>query len=99
MPRTPPPARARQDRETARRFQQAGDPVRLLLLLMLRDAGELPLGEMAGRLAMNRPAVGHHLAVLRLGRLATSRRERGRAVYRLTAAGQRLAEAVGGLVG
>lgn len=55
------------------------DPTRLAILTMLEDT-ELPVGEIADRLARPIPAVSQHLARLRAGRLVTTRRA-GTSVY------------------
>ncbi len=47
----------------ARVFEALGEPVRLRILELLRD-GEQPVGELARRLPVGRPAVSKHLKVL-----------------------------------
>ena len=44
-------------------FDALGDPMRRELLVVLRD-GPLPVGELAARMPIGRPAVSKHLRVL-----------------------------------
>jgi DNA-binding transcriptional ArsR family regulator len=57
------------------------DPTRLRLMWLLRDA-ERDVGSLAATTGAARPAVSQHLAKLRLGGLARSRRDGRRVVYR-----------------
>jgi DNA-binding transcriptional ArsR family regulator len=57
------------------------EPRRRAILRLIRDA-ELPVGEIAGRFDVTRPAVSQHLAVLRAAGLVTERRDGTRRLYR-----------------
>jgi DNA-binding transcriptional ArsR family regulator len=59
-----------------------GDPTRRTVLELLRE-GERPVGELAARLPVSRPAVSQHLRVLREAGLVTERREGTRRLYRV----------------
>jgi DNA-binding transcriptional ArsR family regulator len=59
-----------------------GDPTRRAVLELLRD-GERPVGEIAARLPVSRPAVSQHLRVLRGAGLVTERRDGTRRLYRV----------------
>ena len=59
-----------------------GDPTRRAVLELLRE-GERPVGELAARLPVSRPAVSQHLRVLRGAGLVTERREGTRRLYRV----------------
>ena len=59
-----------------------GDPTRRAVLELLRE-GERPVGELAARLPVSRPAVSQHLRVLRGAGLVTERRDGTRRLYRV----------------
>ena len=59
-----------------------GDPTRRAVLELLRE-GERPVGELAARLPVSRPAVSQHLRVLRGAGLVTDRRDGTRRLYRV----------------
>jgi DNA-binding transcriptional ArsR family regulator len=63
-----------------------GDRTRRAILLELR-AGPQPVGELARRLPVGRPAVSQHLKVLKDVGLVTSRQEGTRRRYQLDPAG------------
>src|SRR5579859_6856437 len=65
-----------------------GDRTRRAILLELRD-GPQPVGELARRLPVGRPAVSQHLKVLKDARLVTSRQDGTRRRYELALAGIR----------
>ena len=65
------------------------DPVRREILALVRD-GEVSAGEIAGRFAVTRPAVSHHLSVLKGAGLVVERRAGTRRYYRADA--ERIAE-------
>jgi len=77
-------------------FDAIGDPMRRRVLEVLRG-GELPVGELAGRLPIGRPAVSKHLKVLQGAGLVRHRSEGTRNLYAVAPDG--LAEAQGWLVG
>jgi DNA-binding transcriptional ArsR family regulator len=61
-------------------FEALGDPTRRKVLELLRD-GARPVGEIARRLPVSRPAVSQHLRVLLEAGLVRSRREGARRLY------------------
>lgn len=74
-----PDAPARSDL-VAKYFRGLGDPTRVRILELLRDGGELSVGELVARLAIAQPKVSNHLACLRWCGFIATRREH-RAVY------------------
>ena len=64
----------------AKYFRGLGDPSRLRILELLRDEGELSVGELVKRLALPQPKVSNHLACLRWCGFVEGRRD-GRMVY------------------
>ena len=64
----------------AKYFRGLGDPTRLRILDLLRDEGELSVGELVARLAVAQPKVSNHLACLRWCGFIAARREH-RVVY------------------
>ena len=64
----------------AKYFRGLGDPSRLRILELLRDEGELSVGELVSRLGLPQPKVSNHLACLRWCGFIDARRE-GRTVY------------------
>src|SRR5947209_19661233 len=64
-------------------FKLLGDGPRLHLLLLLRQRGEQHVGALHAEVGMSQPAVSHHLMLLRMGRLVTTRREGKRVYYSL----------------
>jgi DNA-binding transcriptional ArsR family regulator len=64
----------------AKYFRGFGDPSRLRILELLRDEGELSVGELVERLGLAQPQVSNHLACLRWCGFIEARRE-GRTVY------------------
>ena len=65
---------------TARVLDALGDPTRRAVLDLLKD-GARPVGEIAGRLPVSRPAVSQHLRVLKGAGLVRDRREGTRRLY------------------
>ena len=63
-----------------------GDPMRRRLLAALRD-GELPVGELADRVPIGRPAVSKHLKVLEGAGLVEHRSQGTRNLYALAPEG------------
>src|SRR5689334_15391478 len=63
-------------------FDALGDPMRRRILECLRD-GALPVGELAGRLPVGRPAVSKHLRVLEGAGLVEHRSRGTRNLYAL----------------
>ncbi len=64
----------------ARYFRGLGDPTRLRILELLREEGELSVGELGARLGVAQPKVSNHLACLRWCGFVEARREH-RVVY------------------
>lgn len=64
----------------AKYFRGLGDPTRLRILELLRDVGELSVGELVERLSEPQPKVSNHLACLRWCGFIEARREH-RIVY------------------
>jgi DNA-binding transcriptional ArsR family regulator len=86
-------------RRAAELLRQASDPTRLAVLLLLARVGERNVSAMLAELGgASQPALSHHLAILRLGRLVEPRRRGRQNVYALTAAGRALAAAAGKVV-
>ena len=67
-------------------FDAIGDPMRRRVLEVLR-AGELPVGELAARLPIGRPAVSKHLKVLEGAGLVQHRSHGTRNLYALAPEG------------
>jgi DNA-binding transcriptional ArsR family regulator len=63
-----------------------GDPTRQAILDLLLD-GPQPVGELAARLPVSRPAVSQHLKVLKEVGLVVDRQDGTRRVYRIDPAG------------
>ncbi|MBV8170703.1 MAG: winged helix-turn-helix transcriptional regulator [Candidatus Eremiobacteraeota bacterium] len=63
-----------------------GDPTRRAILDALRR-GPRPVGELATRLPVSRPAVSQHLKILKEAGLVTDRRNGTQRLYQLDAAG------------
>jgi DNA-binding transcriptional ArsR family regulator len=63
-----------------------GDPTRRAVLEVLAG-GAQPVGEIARRLPVTRPAVSQHLAVLRRAGLVQARQEGTRRLYRIDTKG------------
>jgi ArsR family transcriptional regulator, cadmium/lead-responsive transcriptional repressor len=64
----------------AKYFRGLGDSSRLRILELLRDEGELSVGQLVERLELPQPKVSNHLACLRWCGFIEARRE-GRTVY------------------
>src|SRR3954451_15520171 len=72
-------------------FDALGDPMRRRILECLRD-GALPVGELAGRLPIKRPAVSKHLRVLEGAGLVEHRSRGTRNLYVVAPAGLQQAQ-------
>jgi DNA-binding transcriptional ArsR family regulator len=59
----------------AKYFRGLGDATRLRILELLRDEGELSVGELVSRLGLAQPKVSNHLACLRWCGFIETRRE------------------------
>ncbi|HSD49074.1 MAG TPA: metalloregulator ArsR/SmtB family transcription factor [Actinomycetota bacterium] len=71
---------------TAKVLDALGDPTRRRILEIVRD-GALPVGRIASRLPVSRPAVSQHLRVLKEAGLVRDRHEGTRRVYAVDQAG------------
>ena len=70
----------------AEAIQALADPTRRAVFEQLRR-GPTPVGELARRLPLTRPAVSQHLRVLKSAGLVTERREGTRRLYRVEPGG------------
>lgn len=77
-----PAAPARTDL-VAKYFRGLGDPTRLRIVALLRDEGELPVGELVERLGIAQPKISNHLACLRWCGFVETRREHRMVYYRI----------------
>ena len=66
-------------RQITQFFTALGDPIRLQILLLLRDKA-LNVGEIAEPFTISRPAISHHLRVLKDANILDSEK-RGQEVY------------------
>jgi DNA-binding transcriptional ArsR family regulator len=86
-------------RQAAMLLKQVSDPTRLQVLLLLAEQ-ERNVSTLCADLGhQSQPAVSHHLALLRHGRLIEPRRQGKNNVYSLTDEGRKLAEAVRDMAG
>jgi DNA-binding transcriptional ArsR family regulator len=88
-----------QIRQAADLLKQVSDPTRLQVLMLLTEK-ERNVSELCADLGtQSQPAVSHHLALLRHGRLIEPRRSGKHNYYYLTDAGRDLADVVNSIVG
>jgi len=86
-------------RRVADLLKQVSDPTRLQVLMLLNEK-ERNVSELCADLGtQSQPAVSHHLALLRHGRLIEPRRSGKHNFYGLTEAGRELAHVVNTVVG
>ena len=86
-------------RQAADLLKQVSDPTRLQVLMLLTEK-ERNVSELCSDLGtQSQPAVSHHLALLRHGRLIEPRRSGKHNYYYLTEAGRELAQVVHTIVG
>ena len=108
-PRVPPVVKVAKAQEDAalrlKRAQRAAilleevsDPTRLLIILMLSE-GERHVGALGETLGQSQPAMSHHLALLRHGRIIVPRRQGTNNSYTLTETGEQLASIVKTVIG
>jgi DNA-binding transcriptional ArsR family regulator len=74
----------------ARRLALLGDPNRIRIALVLREVGELCVGDTANLLGLNIALVSHHVRALAASGLAEKRRDGKLVRYRLTPAAEEL---------
>lgn len=67
----------------AKYFRGLGDPTRVLILELLREHGELSVGQLVERLGQSQPKVSNHLACLRWCGFVSTRREPPSVIYRV----------------
>src|SRR5690242_418999 len=85
-------------RRVAELLKQVSDPTRLQVLMLLSEK-ERNVTELCADLGtQSQPAVSHHLALLRHGRLIEPRRSGKHNFYALTEAGRELAQVVNTVV-
>jgi DNA-binding transcriptional ArsR family regulator len=85
-------------RRVAELLKQVSDPTRLQVLMLLSEK-ERNVTELCSDLGtQSQPAVSHHLALLRHGRLIEPRRAGKHNFYALTDAGRQLAQVVNSVV-
>src|SRR6516162_3933742 len=85
-------------RRVAELLKQVSDPTRLQVLMLLSEK-ERNVSELCSDLGtQSQPAVSHHLALLRHGRLIEPRRSGKHNFYALTEAGRELAHVVDSVV-
>jgi ArsR family transcriptional regulator, cadmium/lead-responsive transcriptional repressor len=64
-------------------FRALGDPTRVRILELLREHGELSVGELVARLGQSQPKVSNHLACLRWCGFVDTRRDHPMIYYRV----------------
>ena len=67
----------------AKYFRGLGDPTRLRVLELLREAGELSAGELVERLGLPQATVSTHLGCLRWCGFVETRRDQRSVMYRI----------------
>lgn len=67
----------------AKYFRGLGDPMRVLILELLHEHGELSVGQLVERLGESQPKVSNHLACLRWCGFVATRRESPSVIYRV----------------
>ncbi len=90
--------RLKQAQKAAILLKQVSDATRLQVIMMLSE-GEKHVGGLCEHLNMSQPAVSHHLALLRHGRIIAPRREGKNNFYTLTETGEELAKVVKSVLG
>lgn len=63
------------ERDLVKVFKLLADETRLKILMILMREGELHVSALCERLGQSQPAVSHHLALLRVAGMITSRRD------------------------
>jgi ArsR family transcriptional regulator, arsenate/arsenite/antimonite-responsive transcriptional repressor len=56
-------------------FLALGEPARQKIVLLLADVGEMNVGELTSKIDLSRPAISHHLKVLKQAQLVKVRRD------------------------
>lgn len=78
----------------AKRAKALGDPTRLTIVAALRDGGELCVCDISWVCERPQSLISHHVRVLRVAGLVTSRRDGKMVLYSLSAEGRAMADAV-----
>lgn len=78
--------------DTIRLFTSLGDPMRLEIIFLLGEHEQLNVREIAKHFHLSRPAISHHLKVLKDARILKSQKSATEVYYRLdiTALSERL---------
>ncbi|MGF1470744.1 MAG: ArsR/SmtB family transcription factor [Rubrobacteraceae bacterium] len=72
------------DKEKVVRFLTAvGDPARLEIIILLKKRGRLNVGQIASNFELSRPAISHHLGVLKNAGVLLSKKEGQETFYQL----------------
>ena len=66
--------------ELTRLLEAVSDPVRRQIVFLLKHRAPLNVGEIAGQFRISRPAISHHLKVLKDAKIVQSEK-RGQEVY------------------
>lgn len=74
-------------------FKAVGDPTRQKILLLLRQNGEMTVGDIVKHLKVAQPTVSQHLRILKEARAVLSRKSGQQIYYRLYS--NRLCDALG----
>ncbi len=59
-----------------------GDPARLNIIFLLGETGRLNVSDIASRFHLSRPAISHHLKVLKTSRVVTAQKGRSGSLLR-----------------
>ena len=70
-------------KSTVKLLSAMAHPARLIVLLLLDEAGTLSAGELQKAAGLEQSAMSHQLKVLRQARLVTSQRDGKRVIYQL----------------
>jgi DNA-binding transcriptional ArsR family regulator len=90
--------RLKQVQRAAILLKQVSDATRLQVILMLAE-GEKHVGALCTEVNQSQPAVSHHLALLRHGRIIAPRRQGKNNFYGLTELGEELAKIAKAVMG
>jgi len=64
-------------------FKLLSDPLRLRLLFLMAQEGEINVGDLCDRVGQSQPAISHHLALLRVSGLVEADRRGKNNFYRV----------------
>ena len=81
-------------RSAAVQAQGLADPTRLTIAVVLEEAGELCVYDLAWICERSQNLISHHLRILRNADLVTSRRDKKMVIYSLSPHGRALASAL-----